>query len=213
MDKKKANIPKTNEDHKSFMQRFRLKITPSDMEKVDYAYDMAKYGHRNQFREGGDRYFEHVRATSIILIDELGITDVEVIISALLHDMLEDSFLLTPERIKITFGERTAIMVSAVTKPKKDDPRFVTNDERHAYYFNQVRSACMAVKLIKIADRLQNLRTLSVCSFEKQKRKVKETRDIYFPLLLDIAKEYPEKAEYLSTQMNIAIATLGEDPV
>jgi len=213
MNKKKSNTPKANEDHKSFMQRFRLKITPSDMEKIDYAYDMAKYGHRNQFREGGDRYFEHVRATSIILIDELGITDVEVIISALLHDMLEDSFLLTPERIKITFGERTAVLVSGVTKPKKGDQRFSSNAERHLFYNNQVKNSCIETKLIKVADRLQNLRTLNACSLEKQKRKIQETKDVYFPLLVDIEKEYPEIAKYLLTQMNIAIAKLGEIPV
>jgi len=199
-----------HEDHKSFLQRFKLKITPSDIEKIDYAYDMAKYGHRNQFREGGERYFEHARSTAIILIDELGITDVEMIIAALLHDILEDSFLLTCERIKITFGERTAVLVSGVTKPKKGDSRFPSNVERHLFYDNQVKNSCIGTKLIKLADRLQNLRTLAACSLEKQKRKIQETKNVYFPLLADIEKEYPEKAKYLLTQMNIAIAKLGD---
>jgi len=72
-----------HEDHESFLRRFRLKISPTGIEKLDYAYDMAKYGHRNQFREDETRYFEHVRSTAIILVDELAVTDVEMIIAAL----------------------------------------------------------------------------------------------------------------------------------
>lgn len=194
------------EDHDSFMRRFRLKITPTDIEKLDYAYDMAKYGHRNQFRESGARYFEHVRATAIILVDELEITDVEIIIAALLHDMLEDSFLLTRDRIKITFGERVALMVSAVTKPKKGDLRFSSDHERHLWYFDQMRSSSLETKLLKLADRLQNMRTLDSCSPEKQIRKINETREIYIPLISDIAGEYPDKASYLSLQIEEALS-------
>jgi (p)ppGpp synthase/HD superfamily hydrolase len=205
--KKKAAPP---EDHQSFLKRFNLKVTPSDIEKIDYAYEMAKYGHRNQLREGGERYFEHVRSTAIILIDELGITDVDIIIAALLHDILEDSFLLTRERIKITFGERASLLVFGVTKPEKSDPRFASNVDRHIFYDNQVKNSCIGTKLIKLADRLQNLRTLGACPKDKQRKKIQETKDVYFPLIEDVSKEYPEKAKYLLTQMNIAIAALGE---
>lgn len=199
-----------NEDHESFMKRFKLKVTPADVEKIDFAYDMAKYGHRNQFRESGARYFEHLRATAIILIDELGITDVEMIVAALLHDMLEDSFLLTPERIKITFGDRVSMLVAIVSKPKKNDPRFKSDSERHKWYFEQVAASCVEAKLLKLADRLQNMRTLGSCSLEKQRRKITETREVYFPLIADIAKEYPEKASYLSAQMEIALSKLSQ---
>jgi GTP pyrophosphokinase len=198
------------EDHESFMRRFRLKVRPKDIEKIDYAYDMAKYGHRNQFRESGARYFEHVRATAIILIDELGITDIEIIISALLHDMLEDSFLLTPERIKITFGDRVSMLVNMVSKPKKSDKRFTSDVERHRWYFEQVANSCVEAKLLKLADRLQNMRTLSSCSLEKQRRKIRETEEIYLPLIEDISKEYPEKASYLSNQMQSILDKLSQ---
>lgn len=107
------------EDHNSFIERFRLKATPDEIERINFAYDMAKYGHRNQSRDSGERYFEHLRATAIILVDELGITDTEIIIAGLLHDMLEDNFLLNPERIKLTFGERVSMLVTTVSKPKK----------------------------------------------------------------------------------------------
>jgi (p)ppGpp synthase/HD superfamily hydrolase len=198
------------EDRASFMRRFRLKITPLDMEKLDFAYEMAKYGHRNQFRESGARYFEHVRATAIILIDELGVSDVDVIIVALLHDMFEDSFLLTPNRVRITFGERVATIVAAVSKPKRDDPRFTTKQERHTHYFNVVKSSSPEAKLVKLADRQQNVRTLGSCSTEKQTRKVKETREIYLSLIADITEEYPNQANYLTFQFEVALAKLGE---
>lgn len=194
------------EDHNSFMKRFCLKITPADIEKLDYAYDLAKHGHRNQFRESGARYFEHVRATAIILVDELGVTDVEVIIAALLHDMLEDGFLLTPSRIKITFGKRVAALVMAVTKPKKGDKRFSSDTERHNWYFDQMRTVSPEAKLLKLADRLQNMRTLGSCSPQKQDRKIAETKEIYLPLASDIAEKYPEKASYILSQLEIAIS-------
>lgn len=196
------------EDHASFLKRFRLKITPDEMARLDYAYDMAKHGHKEQFRESGARYFEHVRAATIILVDELGVTDTEIIIASLLHDMLEDGFLLTPERIKITFGERVATLVLAVTKPKKNDLRFSSDEDRHRWYFVQLKASNPEVKLLKLSDRLQNTRTLGSCSLEKQTRKIKETRDIYLPLVADVATIYPEQASYLGAELEKALAKL-----
>src|ERR1035437_1960077 len=110
------------ENHKRFLNIFCLKISPTEMEKLDFAYNLAKYGHRNQRRETNARYFEHVRSTAIILAEEFGIFDVEIIIAALLHDIIEDSFILTEKWTKTIFGERVALLISAVTKPSEDDP-------------------------------------------------------------------------------------------
>lgn len=198
----------TGEDHGSFIKRFKLKMPPLDIAKIDYAYDMAKHGHRNQFRESGERYFEHVRATALILVDELGITDVEMIMAALLHDMLEDAFLLTPDRIKITFGERVARMICAVSKPRKNDPRFATNEERQEWYFKQIAQAGVEEKIVKLADRLHNLRTLNQCSREKQLRKIGETKTKYLPLLNDVRGSYPEIADYLVSSFTAVLADL-----
>lgn len=198
----------TGEDHGSFIKRFKLKMPPLDIAKIDYAYDMAKHGHRSQFRESGERYFEHVRATALIMVDELGITDVEMIMAALLHDMLEDTFLLTPDRIKITFGERVARMICAISKPRKDDLHFVTNEERQGYYFKQVADAGVEEKIIKLADRLHNLRTLNQCSKEKQLRKIEETKERYLSLLGDIRAEYPDVSACLSGLFNVALENL-----
>lgn len=202
--------PTSQEDHKSFMGRFRLKMTPDDLEKLDFAYDMAKYGHRNQFRESGERYFEHLRATSLILVDELGVTDVEMIIASLLHDMLEDSFLLNVVRIKIAFGERVAAIVDAISKPRKSDQRFGSDRERHAWYFEQIARSDVYSLIVKMADRLHNMRTLGCCSREKQRRKIDETNTVYLPLLERISQEYPKQAAILTEQFRIVIGQLEQ---
>lgn len=201
----------TGEDHGSFIKRFKLKMPPLDIARIDYAYDMAKHGHRNQFRESGERYFEHVRATALIMVDELGITDVEMIMVALLHDMLEDTFLLTPDRIKITFGERVARMIYAISKPRKDDPRFATNEERQEWYFKQIAHASVEEKIVKLADRLHNLRTLNQCSKEKQLRKIEETKVKYLPLLNDVKNDHPKIADYLGSSFTVALKELEEE--
>jgi GTP pyrophosphokinase len=198
------------EDHESFLRRFRLKVTPTDLKRLDMAYDMAKYGHRNQFRESGERYFEHVRSTAIILVDELGVYDVELVMSALLHDMLEDSFLLKGDRTEMIFGARVAYITTTVSKLPKDDPRFTTMKQRLLFYHQQIKTGNWEVKLVKLADRLHNLRTLMSCSLEKQKRKLAETKRSYLPLIRDLGSDYPETAKQLETAFRQAIAQLLE---
>ena len=200
------------ENRASFFKRLVLKITPADMKELESAYEFAKYGHRTQVRDSGERYFEHPRAVALILIDELRITDVGMLIAAFLHDILEDAYLLTPDRMRNSFvrhGERVASLVSGVTKPKKNDPRFKTEKQRNKFYKEQVKQASLEVKLLKLVDRLHNTRTLGGCSLEKQKRKIEETRRDYFPLINDVAAEHPEIAKYLLTQLEEAIAKLS----
>ncbi|MFA6475879.1 MAG: HD domain-containing protein [Candidatus Paceibacterota bacterium] len=190
------------------MRRFRLKVTPTDLKRLDMAYDMAKYGHRNQFRESGERYFEHVRNTAIILVDELGVYDVELIMAALLHDILEDSFLLKGDRTEMIFGARVAYITTTVSKLPKDDPRFATPKQRLLFYHQQIKNGNWEVKLVKLADRLHNLRTLMSCSLEKQKRKLAETKRSYLPLVRDLSSDYRETAKQLETAFRQAIATV-----
>lgn len=199
------------EAHRNFLNRFRLRATPTDIEKIDFAHDLAEFGHSQQFRDSGEKYFTHVRATAIILVDELQITDVDLIIAALLHDMLEDNHLLTSERIRLVFGDRVSMFVSTMTKPKKSDPRFDSDRERHLWYFEQIKSTSPEIKLLKLADRLQNMRTLGYCDPEKQNRKIVETIEVYVPLITDIAEEYPDQATYIFRQMNLALKKFGRE--
>jgi len=208
-----VNPGEAGEDHASFLRRFKLKVTPKDLKRLDMAYDMAKYGHRNQFRESGERYFEHVRSTAIILIDELGVYDVELVMSALLHDMLEDSFLLKGDRIEMIFGCRVARITSAVSKLPKEDPRFTSPAQRLAFYHRQIKESNWEVKLVKLADRLHNLRTLVACSADKQKRKLAETKKFYLPMIRDLAVDYPETAKQFEQSFRQAFTELEKRSV
>lgn len=197
------------ETHESFLSRFYLKITPKNLAKLDFAYDGAKYAHRNQSRESKERYFEHVRAVALILVDEFGITDFEIISAALLHDALEDSFLFTGQRIGFSFNKRVTKIVRLVTKPEKDDPRFENKEEKQSWYFEQIIGGMWEAKVVKLADRLHNIRTLSGCSKEKQVRKIKETKDFCFPIIVALSKTHPDLAKKFRVLIEEAISELG----
>ncbi len=197
------------EDHGSFLSRFTLKLPPTDLERLDFAYDLSKYSHRNQFRENGDRYFEHLRASALILIDELGVMDVDLVIATLLHDSVEDSFLLSPTRIRMIFGDRVAQITETVSKPPKTDRRFGSHDERLLHYLDTVKHGSIDAKLVKLCDRLHNLRTLEVCSTGKQQRKLEETRVHYLPLIKDIQSTYLSVGNQLENLFQEALEALS----
>lgn len=160
-------------NREQFMERLKPYFTVSEMNDIEAAYFFCKYAHRGQKRDDGRRYFDHPRAVAWILIDELGIDDADAVIIALLHDLQEDSFIMTEARIEINFGRTVALGVRNMSKntTAKDNywPRFIT--------FAQWREL-----VCKLADRLHNLRTLSVCTVEKQRRKLLETESVIYPL-------------------------------
>lgn len=196
------------ENHSKFLKIIGNNFNKKQTNLIDFAYDLAKYGHKNQMRDSGSRYFEHIRAVTLILLKELEIFDSKVIISALLHDILEDSYILTKDRIRIIFGNKVAGFVETLTKPKKDDVRFKTKQEKLDWYFKNIKNASYEVKLIKLADRLHNTRTLGFCSQEKQKRKIEETEKYFYTLIEDISKKYPDKAKYIMSQFQKAFAKI-----
>jgi len=160
-------------NREQFMERLKPYFTVSEMNDIEAAYFFCKYAHRGQKRDDGRRYFDHPRAVAWILIDELGIDDADAVIIALLHDLQEDSFIMTEARIEINFGRTVALGVRNMSKntTAKDNywPRFMS--------FAQWREL-----VCKLADRLHNLRTLSVCTTEKQRRKLLETESVIYPL-------------------------------
>jgi len=198
-----------NENHASFLARFELKVTPDELLYLDMAYDFSKRAHEKQRRETGARYFEHARGTVIILVDELGITDVGLAIASIFHDCPEDTWLMTLIRIRLIFGERVARIDAAVTKPKDDDPRFKSKAAAKRWYYANIKASDVDVKLIKLVDRLQNVRALVACSREKQLRKIAETRKHIIPLIPDVAKKYPRVAELLTQKFAEALVKLA----
>lgn len=148
---------------------------------IQKAYIFSKAGHGNQKRHSGDPYFSHPLAVAEILA-ELKLDEASII-TALFHDLVEDTE-ITLEEIEKSFGEQVAKLVDGVTKLNKIENIEVS--ETVAENFRKLTLAMsqdIRVLLIKLADRLHNMRTLFyVPSKEKKIKKAKESLDIYAPL-------------------------------
>ena len=178
------------------------------------AYEYAREAHKNQKRASGEPYFIHPCAVAEILID-LGL-DYATIAAALLHDVIEDTD-STADDIKREFGEEILGLVGSVTKLEKIV--FKSKEEENAENFRKIFVAMakdVRVIIIKLADRLHNMRSLNFLSAERQQRMANETLDIYAPLagrlgisqikceLEDLCLKYldPESYEYLLYNIN-----------
>ncbi len=173
-------------NREQFMAALQPYFTETEMRDIEAAYFFCKYAHRGQKRDDGRRYFDHPRAVAWILVDELCMYDVAAVIIALLHDLQEDSFIMTEDRIEINFGRVVTLGVRNMSKntTAKDNywPRFM--------FFAQWREI-----ICKLADRLHNLRTLEACTREKQRRKIVETELVIYPMFERATLLTPE--EYL----------------
>ena len=166
------------ENKETFQARIRPYFSPSEQLDVKLAYCLAKFGHRAQTRkelsEGQPtRYFEHVRRVAIVLMDEARIIDKEMIITALLHDSIEDTHDLSPELLEHCFGSDVVSMIRILSKVPKE-----------GYIERLQNSYNWKVYAIKACDRLDNLRSLMVpgTTLEFQKKQIKETKEKYFPI-------------------------------
>lgn len=157
-----------------------LYLSDSDVELIKKAYVYSAKVHAGQIRSSGEPYLSHPLEVSGILVEMK--LDVPSIITGLLHDTVEDT-LATPEEIETLFGSETAFLVDGVTKISRLP--YSTNIERQAEGFRKLILATakdIRVVLVKLADRLHNMRTLEHLEPDRQKRISKETFDIYAPL-------------------------------
>ncbi|MEA4922085.1 MAG: bifunctional (p)ppGpp synthetase/guanosine-3',5'-bis(diphosphate) 3'-pyrophosphohydrolase [Eubacteriaceae bacterium] len=151
-----------------------------NIEMIGRAYDVAAKMHEGQFRKSGEKYLIHPMAVAQILA-ELGM-DEDTIIAGLLHDAIEDTE-YTEEQLTDQFGEGICLMVDGVTK--LGSLKFETKEERQAESLRKMflaMSKDIRVLIIKLADRLHNLRTINYMSEKQIQNKCKETLDIYAPL-------------------------------
>lgn len=176
--------------HAEFTADIEAIFSKKDADLIEEAYNLLKYGHRNQKRDGGRRYFDHPKQVAIILYKEFGVRDAAVIIAALLHDIVEDTFILSLAAIERLFGRRVAAMVRILSKlPKKGyNPRLEEFGEIGAW-------------LIKLADNLHNTRTLGDCTPEKKIRKIAETRNHYFRLINLLREKLAAKKKVLANSI------------
>ena len=201
------------------------KYHPSDdISMIDKAYKVACEAHKNQTRKSGEPYIIHPLCVAIILADlEL---DKETIVAGLLHDVVEDT-VLTNEELREQFGPDVELLVDGVTKLEQlkytgdaTPDRTASKEDLQAENLRKMFLAMakdIRVILIKLADRLHNMRTLKYKSPESQKRIARETLDIYSPLaerlgiskikveLDDLSLKYLEPEAYYDLVEKIAL--------
>lgn len=175
-------------------------LAPAERDMLERAYALAKEAHRGQWRLGeeAERYFEHPRAVFNILFDELGVRAAEVLAAALLHDVVEDSdergealelgqwLEQAAGQLAQQFSPAVAEMVLAVTKPPTPDGTTAEMRENvKREYWGQLAAASDGAILVKIADRLHNLRSMRRLVASDRffvLRKLQETKEVYLPL-------------------------------
>src|SRR3954451_774772 len=159
---------------------YRVRHPKSPTALISRAYAEAANAHLGQLRNSGEPYIEHPLSVAMI-VAELGLDDV-TIAAALLHDAVEDTKLSLDE-IRATFGNEVADIVDGVTKLER--VRFDSKEAQQAATMRKMLVAMakdLRVLLIKLADRLHNMRTIAAMPSSKQARTAQETLDIYAPL-------------------------------
>lgn len=153
---------------------------PEELDKIYQAYLFASEKHKNQVRKSGDPYIVHLLGVARIL-SELN-TGPTTIIAGLLHDTIEDTD-TTEEEITEKFGKEVCYLVQGVTKVTRlsDYHNVDFEAESHRKIFIAMAKDIRVI-IIKLADRLHNMRTLQFQPLEKQKKIAKETRDVYAPI-------------------------------
>ncbi len=155
-------------------------LSPSDVEKVREAYRFADSAHLGQLRASGEPYISHpIAVTEICAGWKL---DANALAAALLHDVIEDQEVSKQELVE-KFGPEVAELVDGLTKLERLD--FASKAQQQAESFRKMLLAMardVRVILIKLADRLHNMRTLDVVSADKRRRVARETLEIYAPI-------------------------------
>ena len=175
--------------YNDLITRVRKYHPSDDISMIEKAYNSANDAHKGQLRKSGEPYIIHPLYVAIILADlEM---DKETIVAGLLHDVVEDT-VMTIDEIKENFGDDVALLVDGVTKLQlqMDDANLDYSAIKLEMQAENLRKMFLAmakdirVILIKLADRLHNMRTLKHMPPEKQQRIARETLDIYSPIAM-----------------------------
>ncbi|MFN3883629.1 MAG: RelA/SpoT family protein [Rhodocyclaceae bacterium] len=168
------------EDYEHFIGQLHTYLKPEDVDQVAAAYHFSANAHRGQFRSSGDPYITHPLAVAETLAHWH--LDPQALSAALLHDVMEDTA-ISKAQIAQDFGKVTAELVDGVSKLDRIEHQ--SFEEAQAENFRKMLLAMaqdVRVILIKLADRLHNMRTLDAMRPEKRRRIAKETLEIYAPI-------------------------------
>lgn len=153
--------------------------SPEDMKRIRDAFALAREAHAPQKRKTGEPYILHPIAVALIAAQELSL-GANPVIAAFLHDVVEDTD-YTIDDIRERFGDDVAFLVSVVTKQKKDKYEMSRQLDNFKQMLNSIQYDIRAI-LVKLADRLHNMRTLSSMRPDKQMKIAGETDYFYAPL-------------------------------
>ena len=166
------------------LEMCRIKYSDNDFKLIEKAAIFAQEVHKEQVRESGEPYYTHPESVAIILAD-MGM-DASTVAAGLLHDTVEDGQNVTVEQITKKFNPDISGMVDGVTKlTRTSSADLLDKEDQQAENLRKMFLAIakdVRVVIIKLADRLHNMRTLAYCSIEKQRRKARETLEVYAPL-------------------------------
>lgn len=187
-------------NRKQFFGKVKDRVSdPGELQKIQWAYLLAKEVHRRQKRDEGERYFEHCRRTALILMEN-DKTNSREIMMALLHDSIEDGY-ISKDMLEALFGKEVADGVELLSKCENivDEYGIIKKIKKHeATYYHNIDSADISVRRAKVADRLDNLRTLGIWPEKRQQKYITETEKYISP----IAKATDEKLfELLKTEI------------
>ncbi len=176
----RRHAPIPSEEIAPVVDAFKQRHPKAPIGTIVRAYEVAAEAHGHQYRKSGEKYINHPLSVAKVVAD-IGLDDTTVA-AALLHDAVEDTEITTAE-IEQQFGSEVAQIVDGVTKLERI--RFDSREEQQAATMRKMLVAMakdLRVLIIKLADRLHNLRTIAAMEPEKQVRQAQETLDIYAPL-------------------------------
>ncbi len=181
-------------------------MTQDQRQRIHWAYALAKQWHKNQSRDSGERYFEHLRGVATLLIDS-GYREADYIILAILHDSLEDTF-ISLSMLEQLFGPEVAREILTVSREYGvEDPltglvvKAITRTKQE--YFDSIKRCGRRAAIAKSADRIHNLSDMidpdekSRWTPEKCLAKVAETREWILPLATSYEPRFAAKLEHL----------------
>ena len=218
-----AEQEKTELTLSNFLSKLNHYYHPYEVSQIEDAFHLASRAHEGQFRASGRPYITHPVIVADILVD-MGL-DVATISAALLHDTVEDTY-ITDADLRNKFGDEIADLVAGVTK--LDRIQFHNKEEEQAENMRKMFFAMakdVRVMLIKLADRLHNMRSLMYLTPEKQQIIAKETLDIFAPIagrlgissvkseLEDLSLKYLDNAAYVHISDGIALKKQAREEI